>query len=308
MAQSAVAGVLNRSGVPDFGIIHIDTIEVAKVFQAYVESGSKLTGVSIEDIDTSVISLPSDQSEVTLVELLKLGMKLFDAVVWLTSDRQGEFKLQLSDSLKAEQIPSLQAISKSLFFVYFFLLTQARYPASGKAKEAPAVPNFLKTIMGLDQPQHFYTEMLCSFNITQFDPKWAQHISFKGLGQETLSRFGLGVAGYRMFGPFKVYSHIEGLDAKLIAAYNFARNVSMAPATWDIHPLTRNPNILTTRGNLNKNLGNLILDVFSEEQIDEMVSSKMLFKKPDREATMKNYLTWSAVDDISGKTEIFRSS
>jgi len=307
MAPVNSSKVLSTSvGRLDFKTIHIDAIDVAESFQEFVKSGSLLTGVSLDDLDLTVVSLPVNPSTSTLAELLNVGMKLFDAAVWITAKRPSSHPLVQAETKTKENILSLQTIAKSVFFCYFFLLTQARYPASASDKNPPAVPNFLRSIMRLDQPQHVYVENICSFNPSGFDARWVRHISFVGLGQEALSRFGLGVAGYRLFGPFKMFTPRSDIPENLKNAANFARNVAVNDATWDIHPITRAPGVLTRRGNLNKNLGNLILDVFTEEQINEMISVKMLYSKPTREPAYQNYKTWSAEDDVSGSSKIFR--
>jgi len=293
-------------GNVDFKVIDIDPREVASGLQLYLERGSKLTGVSLEDIDRSVIELPADPKTVTLATLIEKGMKLFDAIVWLTAGRPASHPLQVDISKKKDSIPSLHEIARAVFYAYFFLLTQARYPVAKVGDGQPAVPNFLKAVMGMEGNQSDYVNMICSFSPQKFDPQWVQYVNFGNLGQEALSRFGLGVAGYRLFGPFKVYTAKPGISDELEAAVKFARRVAVAAPTWDVHPLTRKPEVLTKRGNLNKNLGNLILDVFTEEQINEMVKSKMLYKKPEREPTYRNYLTWTEHDDISGISEIFR--
>jgi len=302
MAFSATPSFL---GVPDFKIIHIDAIETAKAFQAYLDTASKLTGVSLDDINRSVKKMPQDVSKVTLVELMEHGMKLFDAIVWLTARRPATHPLVVDPMMKQEDIPSLSEVAQSVFYAYFMLIVQARYPVGRSEEDKPKIPNFLRTIMGMDKDQHIYIERICSFPPQKFDPKWARYVSFTGFGQEVLSRFGLGVAGYRMFGPFALYEIPADTPPNLVKAAKFARAVAQAPASWEVHPLTRNPNILTLRGNLNKNLGNLILDVFPENQIAEMVSAKLIYKKPEREASHRNYMTWDEHDNISGSSAIF---
>lgn len=294
------------TGVPDFGLIHIDPTEVAQAFQAYLDTASKLTGVALSDISRRVIKLPADSSKVTLTELLELGMKLFDAIVWLTAGRPKDHPLVIDPSMNKDSIASLHEVARSVFYTYFMLLTQARYPAPRSEAQKPRIPNFLRTIMGMADDQHVYVERICSFSPQKFDPAWVRFVEFQNFGQEVLSRFGLGVAGYRMFGPFSLYKPREDISDELKEACGFARNVATAPSAWTIHPLTRNPNILTARGNLNKNLGNLVLDVFTTEQIDEMVKSKVLYAKPEREPAHRNYLTWKRIDDITGTALIFK--
>jgi len=303
MAFRATAAIV---GVPKFGLIHIDPIETAKAFQVYLNTASKLTGVSLDDITRTVKKLPVDSSKVTLADLLEQGMRLFDAVVWLTAGRPNSHPLLEDPGMKKEQIPSLHDVARAVFYCYFLLVTQARYPVSRSSSDKPKIPNFLKTIMGMDKEQHVYVEQICTFDPQKFDAAWARHVSFDGFGQEVMSRFGLGVAGYRLFGPFSLYPVKEDVDTALIPAINFARKIATAKASWDVHPLTRNPNILTKRGNLNKNLGNLILECFTEEQIAEMVTAKVIFGKPTREMGHRDYIQWKEEDDITGKALIFK--
>jgi len=297
----------NMLGVPDFGLIHIDPETTAQAFQAYLDTASKLTGVALNDISRRITRLPADPSRVTLTDLLGLGMKLFDAIVWLTAGRPTSHPLVIDPTMNKDDVPSLHEVARSVFYTYFMLLTQARYPAPRTETVKPRIPNFLRSIMGMTDEQNVYIERICSFAPQKFDPAWVRFVEFQGFGQEVLSRFGLGVAGYRMFGPFALYNPKPDISPELQRAVTFAGIVARKPSSWDIHPLTRNPNILTARGNLNKNLGNLILDVFTDEQIGEMVSSKVLYARPEREAAHRNYLTWGAADDISGSGMIFRA-
>lgn len=293
-------------GVPDFGLIHIDPQETAAAFDAYLHTASKLTGVALKDINTNVGVELADSSKATLVDLLAAGMKLFDAIVWLTAGRPKEYPLRLDPTITKEKIPSMHNVARSVFYCFFMLVTQARYPAPKSAAEKPKIPNFLRTIMGMEEEQHYYVEMVCSFNPQKFDPAWAKFVKFEGLGQEVLSRFGLGVAGYRMFSPFGIYPPRDDMKESLRPAFEFAKKVAKAASSWDVHPLTRNPNVLSKRGNLNKNLSNLMLEAFTVAQLEEMEKARLIFRVPVREPAFKEYNQWSADDDITGSALIFK--
>jgi hypothetical protein len=298
-ATPAITGIVN------FGVHHIDPIEVAKAFQTYLDTGSKLTGVSLDDISTAVSIVPNDPTRVTLVDLLKIGMKLFDAVVWLTAGRPASHPLVANPTMNKDSINSMHEIARSTFYCYFMLLVQARYPVRSTSPDRPTIPNFLRVIMGMDKDQGIYVDNICSFEPSKFNPKWVEYIRFNNFGQESLSRFGLGVAGYRMFGPFKLYRPKPDVDQNLLPAIEFAKKVATAPASWDVHPLTRKPDVLTKRGNLNKNLGNLMLDCFSQGDLEEMARVKIIFKIPEREPTHRQYKEWRSDDDISGNNQVF---
>jgi hypothetical protein len=292
-------------GNPQFGLIHIDPEETAKAFQVYLETASKLTGVSLDDITVTVSQAPPASDKITLTWLLEHGMKLFDAVVWLTANKPTSHPLKEDPAMDVKNIPSLHDVARAVFYCYFMLVVQARYPVSRNNTEKPKIPNFLKTIMGMDEEQHVFVERICTFEPQKFDPSWAKFVQFKGFGREVLSRFGLGVAGYRMFGPFSLYKPKEGLSEELKNAFEFAKNIAVSEPTWDIHPLTRNPAVLTKRGNLNKNLNNLLLECFTDEQLKEMETAKVIYAYPKVEPTHRNYTQWKMEDDISGTSKIF---
>jgi len=295
-------------GVPDFKIVDVAPLEIAKALQVYLDRGSKLTGVSLDDIKVAIAKKIDDPSKATLVDLMNSGMKIFDALVWLAAGRPKSHPLTVDAAMNVKDIPSLHDVARSVFYCYFFLLTQARYPVRSSSLKEPQTPRFLTTVMGLAEKQSHYVEMVCSFEPEKLDKNWIRHVNFKGLGQETVSRFGLGVAGYRLFGPFKLYTPAKEYSDDLANAVAFATKIAKSPPTWGIHPATRDPTILTRRGNLNKNLGNLILDVFTDDQIDEMVNTKVLYQKPMREPNSRNYYQWSPEDDISGSAHIFLST
>lgn len=296
----------------DFNVVDIQPKIVAEAFQVFLERGSRITGVSLDSISTAVVKIPANGTKPNLADLLSVGMKLFDAVVWITAGRPTSHPLKENPAMKSDTIPKVADIAKSLVYCFFFLLTQARYPtfsaendAELGREKAPKVPNFLEKILGMREDQSHYVTMLTSFPPEQFNPVWIKHVRFENFGQELMARFGLGVAGYRMFAPFKLYTPKESMSDDLRNAFAFARAVAEHEPTWDVHPTTRNPAVLTARGNLNKNLGNLILECFDDAQITEMIDSRVLYGKPVRDANHRNYKTWAAGDNISGNDAIF---
>lgn len=292
-------------GTPDFGLIHIDPEETAKSFQVYLETASKLTGVSLDDITVTVSTEPPSLDKVNLTWLLKHGMRLFDAIVWLTAGKPTSHPLRADPAMNVAEIPSMHDVARAVFYCYFMLVVQARYPVSKNNAEKPKIPNFLQTIMGMDADQHVYVERICSFEPQKFDPTWVKYVRFQGFGREVLSRFGLGVAGYRMFGPFALYKPKDNLSPEIKRAFEFAKKLATSEPTWDVHPLTRSPAVLTKRGNLNKNLTNLLLECFTDDQLKEMETAKVIYKYPSAEPTHKNYTQWNPEDDISGNSNIF---
>ncbi|KAG6179915.1 hypothetical protein E4U36_005246 [Claviceps purpurea] len=292
---------------PNFGIVHVDPKEVGLMLQPFLDRGSKLTDeVTVDDISTRVLSVPDKPEQAKLKDLLAIGMKLFDAVVWLAALDKSRHPLRADPTMRPDDIPSNDDVAKSVFYCYFMLLTQARYPPDDH--EIRKIPRFLTILMGMNKEPSYYVSKICTFELRRMNPSWIKHADYWNWTKDVLSRFGICVAGYRMFLPFDLYDAREGLPDNLVSAFTFARAVARAPASWNVHPLTRPrgpQDAITRRGNLNKNLGNLILDVFTDKQVDEMVKHRILFKRPDRDVAHREYLQWAAEDDISGTANIF---
>lgn len=290
-------------GTAAWADVELDVNEVATILTSFVDRGSKLNTVSVDDPDTAVLTGADPTRMTNVIECLGAGMKLFDAIVWLKSNKQKA--LTTSMSLTAETVPKLAEVARAVFYVYFFLLTQARYPNVGTKNQIDQTPAFLTKILGMNEGQKHYAELICGFEINKFNPQWIKYYKSTRLGQEAISRFGLGVAGYRLCAPFK-HQVPDAPDAeKYKDAIAFAAYIATSPANWAIHPVTRDPSFLTAVGNFNNNLNNLILQVYKEETIKEMVKIKVLYQHPVRDIRAKEYTTWSLQTYTLTGEEIF---
>jgi hypothetical protein len=293
--------------LPDIkSIVHIDPAAVGRLLNAYVSSGSKRTGVSLDDIKTSIMTLPKDDDKPDATFLLMNGMRLFDVIVYLSADEKIRPPLKVDKEIVEASIPPLSKIAESLFFVYFFLITQAKYPVTDAEGNQPKVPKFLTSIMNLKAPASHYCGALASFNIVRFDPRWIKTVEFLDLGVETMNRFGLGVAGYRMFAPFKLLPFKDTIADDIKKSAHFVRGIATSKPDWAIHPITRDPQFLNVYGNFNKNLANLMLETFSEGDLKKLVETKTLFAAPQSDPNFMNYKTWGALQFVPLNDPIFR--
>lgn len=273
--------------MPLFQVVDIDRKFAAEILTGFIARGSTITGVDVNMINVTVTSLPISGTKVDTVWLCAHGMPIFDAITWVCADVNIRPRLRLKDNAATFAVLSSGVIAKALFFCYFYLLTQARYPT--REEDPLKVPSFLRNVAGLTEPAGVYLDRICSFNPVLFDARWIRDVKFNGFGQEVLSRFGLGVAGYRMFAPFKLLQPRADLNAIAVPAYNYARTIAQSAPTWNVHPVTRAPELLSERGNLNKNLSNLMLHCFSAEQLTVLAQTKVLYEVPKRHIGFDNW-------------------
>lgn len=102
-----------------------------------------ITGDPIDSINTSLSVDYTVDKNTKLVDLIQHGCILFDALVWISANKPASKKPKVDPS-RAETKPTVLAdIVKAVFYVYFFLLTQARYPVTSTQRNPPKVAAFL---------------------------------------------------------------------------------------------------------------------------------------------------------------------
>lgn len=296
---------------PLFDSISINIEHVAKVLQAYIIEGSKTCKVSAEDLS---VYAPEgvNSTNATVSELMKGGTKIFDAIYYCSlplSDRR-----EPAAALPADSILTVDKVADALFFCFFMLLTQARPPAPGVQ-----VGNFLKGIMGAEHPPEYYANAICSFNLSHVDHRWIRHINMNGMSQEAIARFSLGVAGYRLltatfftssnavFASTLNVTEAEFNTLKSLAAENAKRLQSLCEkgASWELHPTTRSPVVLSRFKSLNKAISDMLCFLFNDATLKIMVDQKVIFSRPQPNAANRNWRSWNDSSFMMDLTPIF---
>jgi hypothetical protein len=292
-------------GEISFNVVEPDYVHVANAVQSFLAYGSKRGHVLINEL---VIVSDSDQIPEkfeSVSEALNHGTKFFDACLYFSLPDDQKPAIRQITNQEKPATKEYGQIGEAIFFIFFYLLTRARVPARIGDDANHPVPRFLVSVLALTQGPAYYLTLVAGFDIAKMDHKWIRSINIGDLGDEFKNRAGLGVAGYRMFGPFRSYIPKPNLSANLISAIAVAKQIATTPPDWAIHPTTRNPVVLSNLGNLNQNLGNLILEAFTDDQIQEMVRSKMIFQKPIRQPTHIQYRTWNIQQLIQLNDPIF---
>lgn len=277
-------------------IINLRHEDIATAIQDLLVAGSQKGKVTPDDLHLIRKEEPYDEPFSTVAEGLEHGNKFFDMLCYFCIDAADRPEPQSPDPGSVPEIITTSDLSDALFYVAFYLLTRGSPPSGDNRTVGPAVPAFLWNILGLREAPGEYAAKLASFELSKMSHRWIEYINWTTIGAEAQNRFGLGVAGYRMFAPFKLYTAKSGASAEAIRAYEWARHVATQPADWSIHSVTRDPNILQHFGNLNKNLANLILECFTEAEITEMVANRVLFAAPTRDPRHTNWRGWSTDD------------
>lgn len=278
----------------DFNEIAYNSEELAKALTDMVIYGSKKGVISKDDISVKRAPGSEEVAFGSVAEAVEAGNKFFDSILYMCiPEDERPIPEEHDAGVPIESYPASD-IGKAVFYLAFFLLTRGSVPSSNETSTGAHVPAFLQNILGLRRSPRYYADYLASFDLGKMEHSWIKYIDWRKIGPEAKNRLGLGLAGYRMFAPFKLYQPRADMPQALQGPFEWARSVAMSDMDWSIHSVTRDPNVLTRFGNLNKNLGNLMLEAFTAEQLAEMVAARVIFEIPRRDVRSGNYRNWRA--------------
>jgi len=292
-----------RLGNIVFQALDIDLVSLARQLQVYVDQGSRRYSLSYADINVMRDSSARQPDQVTLEWLLQQGNSLLDSLIYLTDTNRVTIRVRPPGE---QTVPiSPDDMARAVFVQFFFILTRGSPSESTGQQVGAEVPNFLRRILSVDHPPIFYARRLATFELNRINPGWVRHIRLTNLGTEAMNRLGLGVAGYRALSPFRFITRPANLPQNRERAYDVAMSMVNAPANWDFHPATRSPRLLTQYGPINQNLFNLALDIFTTQDLQELVDARILYQLPVRNPAVTNYRAWEVLYQAPQGSNIF---
>lgn len=296
-------------------IIDFSPQDLANVLSPFLNQGSKPSYLTRDDLNVYKIkyktnsSVPAgDRIDETsnFSALMSIGNnKFFDVLFFLSLDPSE--RPTMTEIQEGSSDPPTQSgdICRALFVQYFFILTRGRVSSAATAAVGTDMPKFLKVVLNCSESPLHYMEVVASFDMHKIGYEWVRHVPFGSMAREAVSRFGLGVAGYRMFSPFKMLQPRTGLPANIMRAVEIARQMATANASWDLHPATRDNSILQTYGPLNANLGNLMLEAYDNTDLAALVATKALFQIPTEDPMARQYRNWNTDYTANTAANIF---
>jgi len=237
---------------------------------------------------------PAVNSPPTSIEMaMKYGTKFFDAVYYFACETSKRpvilMGADVADKFPAEVI----LMKKRLLWTALFLMFRGSYPSSSGNTLGSDVPAFLVTTAGMNESPADVAAGLASFNLLNIPTSWIKFIPWKEFAPEIKQRLALGVAGYRSLGPFLVADCRPDAPPDVRAAFDWVRHVASQPPDYQILSATRSADLIAKLGSWNKALANLSLLCFTQEQLTNMVATKILFKMPVEDVRSNTWKSWA---------------
>jgi len=279
----------------NFTQLTLDLNSIARQLQIFITNGSKRHSISVQDITIVKNNAVVTPTVVTLEFLIGQGNALFDSLIYLGLPAGNRPRINEAPPDRVIQAKSPDMLGRALFFQFFMILTRGSISRATGTTVGSEVPAFLVNILNMREAPRVYADRLATFDLGLLDPGWVRYIEFGPLGVECRNRLGLGVAGYRWFNPFKLLPRPEPMTDAQAIAYDVVLSFIRAPLSWDVHPATRDPNILATYGPLNANLQNFALDIFTDEQLNTLRDQRKIYGLPRRDIGITNYRSWATM-------------
>jgi hypothetical protein len=284
--------------IQGMNVINQNPQVMATAFQNLLDIGSQPHRINVNQL--RIISDDNTINHFDNMETaLRVGTKFFDAVAYfLLPAAERPAVGHLGPFPRPEDRTGL-FVTRRLFVLAFYMLTRGNLPRTDVADISAAVPAILRNVFNVNYSPNQLAISLGHVEIREFNHQWIRYINWDALSIVSRNRFGLGVAGYRLLSPFKTFpceATVQNNQPVTVAqmqnAYNVARTLATLPYCWEIHPVTRDVNILQAFGPLNQNLENLMLACFSHALLTELDGNQTLFRYPVYNARARNYLTW----------------
>ncbi|POS81895.1 hypothetical protein EPUL_006525, partial [Erysiphe pulchra] len=295
--------------------IIVDYESLGNALRPFVLSGSKVHRLVPEDLNvyantsgiyenkeiTKIIKINGLEVPTTMMGLMANGTKFFDAWIWLSMNpnlRPAPIKLPYTnkpdEKVELSTYDDMGMLTTYIFIAYFFILIRAHPPTQLDAYHKQPMPKFISTILGTTATAVEVAMYLASFELIKLNNEWVKQIKPLTLNVEAANRLGLGVAGYRLVSvfnlilPTKYYSDDPKVNEALKetrppwleVSLKVMQSFKNAGPCWDFHPATRDPNLISKYGNINKNATNMILDCYTAETIKLLLDGKKLSVEP----------------------------
>lgn len=295
--------------------IRISIADLAKVINQAIQDVSKIHFVSPEDLNVySIDAILQANGAATppknLVEALEYGTKFFDAVYYFSLTDALRPKVKEHPDKANRDVGRVAMAKQYLFLQALHIMIRGDYGKSSGTLTGVDVPQFLGKICGMKVSPLALSEALCSFEIQKVPKEWITELEWSDMAQSVQQRLGLGLAGYRLLGPFKLFPCKADASREALAAYEWVKNLASQPFDWALHSATREAALISKLGSFNKALTNLILECFTEDQIKVMIDGqvKILSVQPVRDPRANTWISWGGSEPLKLNNPIFKKT
>jgi len=277
-------------------IIVLDLNDLGLTIAGLIQDVGQLNVVTIGDL--KVYGSADGAAPKDVREAVMWGTKLFDALYYFALESARRPVTKAGKDGSADIGKTVVTAKKRLLWAALFIMLRGAYPESKTGTLGADVPAFLKNICGMVETPAATAEALASFPLTNINPGWVRAIKWDVMAPAIRQRLALGLAGYRALGPFRYYPCKPGVSKEVQDAYDWVEVVCSKAPDYAILSATRSATMIAKLGSWNHALGNLALECFTDAQLTEMVTIRLIFAKPTADPRYASWRSWVAGGEL----------
>lgn len=248
---------------------------------------------NLVNLDDLVIKLKIGNEEnlnkiSTLEDAYNVGFSIFDYYFYrYFKDMGKEVKIIYVED---KNLGTFTEYMKDLTVCYFLLMTRGKILLS----ENEVMPKFITDFCNYKKSSKELLASLSDNDITKLNHSWIKEIDIMKLSRPFMQRLSSGIAGARLFNIFKSFTpkELNVLSPELGRVYSVVRNISLRGPFYEMHPFFMPLNLSNL--SVSKNLLNLILDIYTKDEVEALVNNRSLFDFPKYDSRYIQYLTWDS--------------
>lgn len=282
---------------PSGHYIDTDLKEFSKALENLINVACQVNRVEIHNLKFKLGRLYDFSTPLTMDILIKNRIPIFDAIIYLSlSSNEKELVRWEVD----ENRPSYDEgqITFSCLFIYFMLMTRNKaFP-----DRSETIPNFLMKFMHKPMNIDEIKRCLSENNLNMFNHLWIKGVEIKKLSSAIKNRFKQGIAGMRLFSAIHDNEPDLVVDSNTRVLLDRINELVESGPYWEMHTMFQT-NYLSSQA-INANLNNLLLEIYSDGKLKELVNNRSIFKYPVYSARALQYKTWGDAFFSEYKTKV----
>lgn len=267
-------------------MIRVELMEFCQIIEDVIFKASDNTLISIKSlIFKTKLEIPDE--EFTLKDLARNGISIFDYYIYFSLVKTHKDSIVWIIDGNLRQFNE-DDYAKGIFTVFFLLITRAKLRLNENEKMPKFITSYLDFKLGVQE----FNDIVSRNNISNFDHSWVLKIDLSKLSKPVIQRLESGIAGCRKFNIFKTLKpkNYDKLSDNLKISYDTIRKIAEDGPFSEMHPFGMTLSLKSS--SISRNLDNMIIDIYTEDEINSMINSGILFTKPkydQRYVQYKNY-------------------
>jgi len=268
-------------------LLSIDLDTFSKLISDSLNRISNPLVILLSDLKLKCAILPNVEEIKTVEQIYNHGIPIFDFFIYKYLKSKNIDKSFTVE--KTKDLGTFTEYLQAIFSLYFVLMTRGKTALN----DNEFLPKFLSTYLNIKMDFAEITKRLSSNPLSSLSHNWIKDINISELSKPVQQRLLSGIAGTRIFNIFKSYvpNNLMNINASIVRVYNLVKEIANSGPFFEMHPFFMPTELASI--SISKNLNNLLIEIFTGDELNEMVRCKSLYALPKMDNRFSNYKNWN---------------